>query len=95
MVILYKFLIKKIPKFSVLHKGNLHKRLSAACINRTPHFCVFCILIFCSSHGILITSNERVIKINTSEINLVSRDAAGVKSMKLNENEYITDMLIS
>ena len=46
-------------------------------------------------YDIIITSNERVIKINTSEINLVSRDAAGVKSMKLNENEYITDMLIS
>lgn len=44
---------------------------------------------------IIITSNERVIKINTSEISLVSRDAAGVKSMKLNNNEYITNMLIS
>lgn len=42
---------------------------------------------------IIITSNERVIKINTSEISLLSRDAAGVKSMNLNENENISDML--
>ena len=62
VVILYKFLIKKIPKFSVLHKGNLHKRLSTTCTNIMPHFCAFCILIFWSSHGILITSNEREVK---------------------------------
>ena len=41
---------------------------------------------------IIINTKGRVIKINSSEISLLSRDAAGTKSMNLEENEQIQDM---
>ena len=48
-----------------------------------------------TDRGIIINTKGRVIKINSSEISLLSRDAAGTKSMNLEENEQIQDMLIS
>ena len=46
-------------------------------------------------YDIIINANKRVIKINSSEIPILSREAIGVKAIKLDENEEIRDMLIN
>lgn len=51
-------------------------------------------LILSENCDIILIVNKKVIKINTSELRLLSRSALGVKGVTLKENEKVVDLLL-
>lgn len=86
-------LIKKanLDDFSVCNRGIKGKKISGTKENDD----IVEFLTLDADYDIMIISNKGTIKINTSELRVLSRDASGVKAITLNENDYIVGLIKS
>ena len=86
-------LIKKtsIDEFDVCNRNIKGRRISETKDNDS----IVDFLTLDKESDIIISANKNIIKINTNELRLLSRDAVGVKSITLNDNDYILSILQS
>lgn len=86
-------LIKKtsIDEFDVCNRNIKGRRISGVKDNDI----IVDFLTLDKESDIIISANKNIIKINTNELRLLSRDAVGVKSITLSDNDYILNILQS
>lgn len=86
-------LIKKtsIDEFDICNRNIKGRRISGVKDNDI----IVDFLTLDKESDIIISANKNIIKINTNELRLLSRDAIGVKSITLSDNDYILNILQS